>query len=137
MLGLDERRPDMVSELTRPCSAAIRPGSKCGASAGSAISVGGGSGAINIGVAGKLLIYTSGDVDIGGSGVLNGGNTDATANQPINFQIWGTKTSGVQNISISGNGVLNAIVYAPQGHVTINGGGNSGKVRAVRRPKRR
>ena len=99
-----------------------------GSGPSSAIDVGGGSGAINIGVAGKLLIYTAGDISIGGSGVLNGGDTDATANQPINFQIWGTKTSGTQNISVSGNGVFSGIIYAPQGAVTMNGGGNSGNV---------
>jgi hypothetical protein len=92
------------------------------------ISIGGGSGAINIAATGKLQIYTAGSISIAGNGVLNGGSTDATANQPINFQLYGTKTSGTQNISISGNGVLNAIVYAPQGSVTINGGGNSGNV---------
>lgn len=94
----------------------------------SAISIGGGSGAINISPTGKLEIYTEGSISIAGSGVMNGGTTDVTAGQPINFQIWGTKTSGTQNISISGNGVLNGIIYAPQGSVTINGGGNSGSV---------
>ena len=50
--------------------------------------------------------------------------TTATANQPQNFQIWGTKTSGTQSISIAGNGVLSAIVYAPQGDTTIVGNGD-------------
>jgi len=67
-------------------------------------------------------------LSIAGNGVMNGGTTDATANPPINFQIWGTKTSGTQSISIAGNGILNGIIYAPQGSVTINGGGNSGNV---------
>jgi hypothetical protein len=51
-------------------------------------------------------------------------STAASANQPINLQIWGTKTSGVQDIHIAGNGVLSAVVYAPQGSVTINGNGD-------------
>lgn len=88
------------------------------------LSTGGGSGAINIASGGKLIVYTAGDVSIGGQGVMNGGTTAATANQPLNFQIWGTKTSGTQNISIAGQGVLSAVVYAPQGDVTINGNGD-------------
>ena len=47
-----------------------------------------------------------------------------TANQPVSFQIWGTKTTGVQSIDIKGNGVLSGIVYAPQGSVKINGNGD-------------
>ncbi len=88
------------------------------------LSTGGGSGAINIAPGGKLIVYTAGDISIGGNGVMNGGTTAATANQPQNFQIWGTKTSGTQSISIAGNGVLSAIVYAPQGDTTIVGNGD-------------
>lgn len=91
---------------------------------GTAISIGGGSGAINIGLAAKLIIYTDGDISIAGNGVMNGGTTTATANQPINCQIWGTKTTGTQNITIAGNGALSATVYAPQGSIKINGNGD-------------
>jgi len=93
-------------------------------STGDAIKIGGGSGTISIGSAGKLVVYTAGNIDVAGNGVMNGGTTTATANQPQNFQIWGTKTSGVQDIKIAGNGILSAIVYAPQGSVTINGNGD-------------
>ena len=92
------------------------------------VDVSGGSGAINIGVGGKLQIYTSGSISVAGSGVMNGGSTDLTANQPINFQIWGTKTTLSQSISVSGNGVFSGIIYAPFGSVSMNGGGNSGNV---------
>ncbi len=92
-------------------------------STGNAISVTG-NGGINIATDSTLKIYTDGDIAIGGNGVSNGGSTLGTANQPIDFQIWGTKTSGTQNIAIAGNGVLSAIVYAPQGAVTINGNGD-------------
>lgn len=34
----------------------------------------------------------------------------------------------MQTISISGNGQLNAVVYAPNSNVSINGGGSSGQV---------
>ncbi len=88
------------------------------------IDIGGGSGEITIGSGSSLEIYAPADIKIAGNGVLNGGNTAASANQPKNFQIWGTKTSGIQDIQIAGNGVLSAIVYAPQGSVKINGNGD-------------
>lgn len=98
---------------------------KITASQGSdAIKIGGGSGAINIGTGGKLIVYTAGNIDVAGNGVMNGGTTAATAGQPINFQIWGTATSGTQSIGVAGNGVLSGIVYAPFGSVKINGNGD-------------
>jgi len=91
---------------------------------GNCIDIKGGSGALNIGTGASLEVYAAGDINIGGQGVANGGTTAATSNQPINFQIWGTKTSGTQNIGIAGNGALSAVVYAPQGSVKINGNGD-------------
>lgn len=91
---------------------------------GTSINVGGGSGSIEIASGSTLEIYAPGDIKIAGNGVLNGGNSSATANQSKDFQIWGTKTAGVQDIEISGNGVLSALVYAPQGSVKINGNGD-------------
>jgi hypothetical protein len=97
-----------------------------------AIAIGGGSGAISIASGATLAIYTEGDITIGGNGISNGVD-DADAGttiendemgQPKQFQIWGTKTSGTQSIDIAGNGVLSAIVYAPQGSVKINGNGD-------------
>lgn len=96
-----------------------------------AISVGGGNGVISLEANAKLIIYTEGRIDIGGKGISNG--VDANANgtietdemgQPKNFQIWGTKTTLDQDISIAGNGALSAIVYAPFGSVKINGNGD-------------
>lgn len=74
----------------------------------------------------KLIIYTEGDISMTGNGVANGGTTAATANQPINFQIYGTSTSTTtsQSIGIKGNGALSGIVYAPNANVTINGNGD-------------
>lgn len=98
---------------------------KITAAAGSdAIKIGGGSGAINIGSGGQLIVYTAGNIQVAGNGVMNGGTSTSTANQPINFQIWGTATSGTQSIDIAGNGVLSGIVYAPFGSVKINGNGD-------------
>jgi len=88
------------------------------------INIGGGSGALNIESTGKLVVYGAGDIKIAGNGILNGGSTTATANQPANCQFWGTKTSGSQDIQIAGNGVLSAVVYAPFGSVKINGNGD-------------
>jgi hypothetical protein len=88
------------------------------------IDIGGGSGALNINPGATLQVYGAGDFKIAGNGIMNGGTTDATANQPINCQFYGTKTTGVQDIQIAGNGVLSSIVYAPQGSLKINGNGS-------------
>jgi hypothetical protein len=88
------------------------------------INIGGGSGELRIETGANLEIYAPGDIKIAGNGVMNGGTTSGSANLPENVQIWGTKTSGVQDIQIAGNGVLSALVYAPQGSVKINGNGD-------------
>jgi Tfp pilus assembly protein PilX len=88
------------------------------------IAIGGGSGELRINLGSKVEIYAPGDISIAGNGIFNGGSTAATANQPASCQIWGTKTTGTQNIAIAGNGVLSAVVYAPQGAVKINGNGD-------------
>jgi hypothetical protein len=89
----------------------------------SALSMGGQS-SIAIAPGAKLTIYVEGNVNIAGNGVANGGTTAATANQPANFQLWGTRTSGTQSVSISGNGALSCVAYVPNGSLTINGNGD-------------
>lgn len=88
---------------------------------GTSISIGG-SGAIDIEYGSELQIYAAGTISIAGNGITNGGNTSGSMNQPVACQIWGTKTSGTQDIAIKGNGVLSAIVYAPQGDISLDGG---------------
>jgi hypothetical protein len=88
------------------------------------IRIGGGSGELRINAGAKLEVYAPGSIDIAGKGIFNGGTTATTANQPASCQIWGTATSGTQDIKIAGNGVLSAVVYAPQGSVKINGNGD-------------
>jgi hypothetical protein len=88
------------------------------------IDIGGGSGALNINAGAELQVYTAGSIKIAGQGLMNGGTTAATANQPSKCQIYGTKTVGSQDIDIAGNGALVAVVYAPQGSVKINGNGD-------------
>ncbi len=82
-----------------------------------------GNSSISIASGGSLKIYTEGNIAITGNGVANGGTTLATANQPVDFQIWGTSTSTTsdQTIDIKGNGVLSGVVYAPNGDVGIVG----------------
>jgi Tfp pilus assembly protein PilX len=92
------------------------------------IKVGGGSGLIQIKTTGSLTIYTAHDVTIGGNGAANGTSAGASlttteAQQPLNFQIWGTSNTS-QSIDIKGNGTLSAIVYAPNADVFVNGNGD-------------
>ncbi len=93
-------------------------------------SISGNTAKISIGAAGKLAIYTAGDVSIRGKGIMNGVDADSNGSlstaelgQPIKFQLWGTKTSGTQTIDIGGNGQFSGVVYAPQGDVSIVGNG--------------
>ena len=75
----------------------------------------------------SLQVYTAANVSIAGGGIAN-------ANEPSHFMLFGTKPqpgeneSASQSISISGNGNLSAVVYAPGANVTLNGGGSSGHV---------
>jgi hypothetical protein len=85
------------------------------------ISITGTSGALNIEKDARLDLYAPGDILIAARGVMSGSTAIADVNQPIRLQIWGTKTSGGQRIELAGNGVLSAVVYAPQGSVRING----------------
>jgi hypothetical protein len=91
------------------------------AAGSSAVSVSGNQ-AINISSGAKVAIYTAGNISIAGNGVANA-NT-----QPSTFQIYGTTTASGQTIAISGNGVLSAIVYAPNADISVKGGGSSGSV---------
>lgn len=83
-----------------------------------------GQSSIAIAPGAKLTVYAEGNISIAGNGIANGGTTAATANQPINCQIWGTRTSGTQTVAIAGNGVLSAIAYVPNGSLSINGNGD-------------
>lgn len=89
-----------------------------------AISLTGNAG-IEIAPGAKLVVYTAGNVKIAGNGLLNGGTTTATCNQPINCQFWGTSTSTTkQDFQIAGNGALSCIAYAPNASLKINGNGD-------------
>lgn len=93
------------------------------ASAGAIAVSGTATGGIDIGLGGSLHVYTDGNVSISGNG-SNMANANASASSCI---IYGTATaSGTQSIDVSGNGQLNACVYAPNASVTLNGGGSAG-----------
>ncbi len=98
-----------------------------------------GHGGINIGTGSTLAMYAAGSIAIAGNGVTNGSydplsplSAANSPNQPVEFQLYGTKpaaeTPPYQSISISGNGVLSAAVYAPNASVEMKGGGNNGQV---------
>lgn len=90
---------------------------------GTAVSVSGNA-SIAVPTNANLEMYTSGNVAIAGNGVVN-------SNQPAAFQLYGTRTADAaseQSISISGNGQLSAVVYAPNANLSMNGGGSSGSV---------
>ncbi len=87
-------------------------------SVGNAVSVTGNA-SILVPFPSSLTIYAEGNVNIAGNG-LNNGNA-----QPCKCQIWGTSGSNSgQNIDVSGNGALKAIIYAPYADVKINGNGD-------------
>jgi hypothetical protein len=92
----------------------------------------GGNASITINSGANLAVYTAGDVDLGGNGVINGGTTAGTINQPVNFQFWGTKATTAlgtpQSINIHGNGAFSGIVYAPFAALRLSGGGSSGGI---------
>lgn len=89
--------------------------------AGNCIDIKGGSGGLNVSTGASLEIYAAGDINISGQGAMNGGTTTATMGQPVNLQIYGTKTSGTQNIGIKGNGLFSGVLYAPFGSVQLDG----------------
>jgi len=76
-----------------------------------------GSGKIVLESGAKLKIYTPGDIDISGAGIVN-------ASAPENLQIWSTRNgaAGVQNINLAGSGSLSAVIYAPDANLTMPGG---------------
>ncbi len=94
----------------------------------SAIAIGfTGSKSLTIKTGSALTLYTNGNIDAHGNGVLNG--TTAGANKAAALIIYGTgTTAGSQSITVGGNGQLYAAIYAPNATLTLQGGGSSGKV---------
>jgi len=83
-----------------------------------------GNASINVLAGATLDMYLDCDVSIAGGGVAN-------SNGPDSFYLRSTRaagSAGSQDIKISGNGQLSAVVYAPNSDVTMNGGGSSGGI---------
>lgn len=68
----------------------------------------------------SLVLYTPGDVLVAGKGLINANASPST------FRLWGTHTTedAEQDIDITGNGSLLAVIYAPKANVTLRGNGD-------------
>jgi Tfp pilus assembly protein PilX len=77
-----------------------------------------GSSSIVISEGSSLTVYFEGDVKIAGNGL---GNDNI---QPVACILWGGNTTeDGQAIDITGRGALRAVIYAPNGDVTVSGNG--------------
>jgi hypothetical protein len=104
---------------------------KTTATTGTAVKVSGNADGIVIAGNASLAIYTDQDVSITGNGVINGNASVTGAGEAKNFQLYGTRSSSTgtfQDISISGNGYFSGVIYAPNGNVSMTGGGTNGDV---------
>lgn len=90
-----------------------------------------GKGAIRVASTGSVELYCPGDISISGNGSLGStsyGMQNETA-KAENFMIYNTSTTdGDTDVTVSGNGLVYAVVYAPHSNVKLSGGGNSGRV---------
>jgi hypothetical protein len=75
-----------------------------------------GNGKLNI-TGGNLIIYTAGNIDISGNGIANNTNVPSNAMIKSTYQ-------GANGVSISGNGDLQGVIYAPNTNVTNTGNGS-------------
>jgi Tfp pilus assembly protein PilX len=79
-------------------------------------------GVLDISQHGRLTVYVEGDMDVGGTGIVNG------TQLPSHAVIFGTApTAGGQTIKLHGNGAMHGAVYAPNANLDLKGGGNSGE----------
>jgi len=85
-----------------------------------AIKITGNGSGFTVDAGGTLKIYTAGNIDLTGQGIIN------TDGAPKNVQIFGTSTStsSDQDIKIAGGGTFSGVIYAPNGSVTLNGDGS-------------
>jgi hypothetical protein len=78
-------------------------------------------GEIEITANGSVEWYVGGDVDVGGNGIIN------LTSVPENNVMFGTGSSGSgQSIKISGNGAIQAAIYAPNADLELKGSGTGG-----------
>jgi hypothetical protein len=87
-----------------------------------AIDLTGGVAYMEVGLDASLNIYTNGNVNITGGGIINP-NIDSKS-----FMLWGTNATAEKTIKVAGNGQFTGVVYAPNANVTVKGGGTNGTV---------
>ena len=112
--------PSKVLNIGAGCDIVIRISAGTG-STGVSVS---GNASIKVLAGASLELYAQAHISIGGRGIAN-------SNDPEAFMLYSTRpvgAAGSQNISVSGNGQLSAVVYAPNTSVSMNGGGSSGNV---------
>ncbi len=81
-----------------------------------------GSRSLTINTGASMILYTNGNIDVHGNGLVNN-------NQAAQNLIYGTNTTaGGQSITVGGNGQFIGAVYAPNASLTLQGGGSSGQV---------
>jgi hypothetical protein len=85
-----------------------------------AIRITGSGSGITVATNSSLKIYTAGNIDLTGQGIIN------VDGQAKDVQIYGssTSTSTDQEIKIAGGGTYSGCIYAPNGSVTITGDGS-------------
>jgi hypothetical protein len=82
----------------------------------------GGNAYLTVNAGASLKVYTNGNLTLAGNGLANSNV------EPSTLQIYGTRTTTGQTMTINGNGQLRAAVYAPFAAVTANGGGATGQI---------
>ncbi|MBC2606846.1 DUF7305 domain-containing protein [Pelagicoccus albus] len=86
-----------------------------------------GKGTIRITSTGSLELYSAESLSISGNGSAYGMQNETE--KPEKFMIYNTTpTAGGTSVDVAGNGLVYAVVYAPNSNVHLQGGGNSGSV---------
>lgn len=66
---------------------------------------------------GSLIVYSDGNVDLAGNGVMN------YTRNALNYQVIGLPSC--TNIRMTGNAAFTGIIYAPSAHLQLGGGGST------------
>ncbi len=80
----------------------------------------------------SLNLYTSGNVDITGNGIMSGTSTTPTQPTPEMIYLSGLGAplakgaTPTQSIKVAGNGQFSGVIYAPAAALELRGGGSSG-----------
>jgi hypothetical protein len=90
-----------------------------------AISLSGNHDGIVVSSGATLNIYTPANISVSGQASIGNANGSAYTSS---LQIWGTATASGQTITVTGNGVLEGTIYAPNAAISAKGGGNSGSI---------